>query len=80
MSSHPVCSNSNQLCNFNDLVKYCGCRSAMKLVTYKKLKTGINDPAISQRMRYSQIVKGPRASPNIGYNNYYMNFPYRPYK
>lgn len=65
-------------CNSNDLVKYCQCQSSLKLVMYNKLKTGANDPSISNRMRYSQIVKNGKRSSNAGYSNYYMFYPYKP--
>lgn len=43
----------------NDLEKYCAYANCQKQVTYNKLKTGSNDPSISQKVRYAKYVRGP---------------------
>lgn len=45
-----------KMCMMNDITKYCQCARAEQAAIYKKIKTGGNDPTISQRMRYSQMV------------------------
>ena len=61
-------------CKSNDLVKYCACKSTMKTVLYNKLKTGVNDPSITKRMRYSHIINSRQSSANT---NNYSFFQYR---
>ena len=42
--------------NVNNITQYCKRKSGEK-VEYVKQSTGGNDPSISKRMRYSQIVR-----------------------
>lgn len=58
-------------CNkINDLKKMCDCLNGQKLIDYKKVKTGGNDPTLSKAMQYSQYVKNSR-SQNVSYTQYY---------
>lgn len=43
----------------NNIEKYCACASALQKNTVKKrvLPTGGNDPTLSRRIRYSQLVR-----------------------
>jgi len=43
----------------NDLEKYCEYANCQKRVTYNNLKTGANDPSISQKALYAKYVRGP---------------------
>ena len=53
----------------NDIKKYCCCARAQQAIEYKNLKTGVNDPSISQRMRYSQRINSERFSSVSSKNN-----------
>jgi hypothetical protein len=53
----------------NDITKYCACISAQKAAEYKQLKTGGNDPSISQRMRYSQRINSEKFSSILSNKN-----------
>ena len=53
----------------NDITKYCCCARAQQSIEYKNLKTGVNDPSISQRMRYSQRINSERFSSVSSKNN-----------
>ena len=43
----------------NDLQKYCKWANCQKQIEYNELKTGENDPSISQKMKYARYVRGP---------------------
>ena len=43
----------------NDLQKYCAFQNCQKQVVYSQVKTGGNDPTISQKMKYARYVRGP---------------------
>jgi hypothetical protein len=43
----------------NDLAKYCAYANCQKQITYNRLKTGANDPSISQKALYAKYVRGP---------------------
>ena len=47
----------------------CDCLNGQKLIDYKKVKTGANDPTLTKAMRYSQYVKYSR-SQNVSYTQY----------
>ena len=45
----------------NNIDKYCACASALKKnTTNKRLVSGGNNPQISQKIRYSEIVRTSR--------------------
>jgi hypothetical protein len=52
----------NIMYNTNDINRFCAYAKCQKQVDYVKVKTGSNDPGISQKMRYSQYVNQPRVA------------------
>ena len=50
----------------NDLEKYCAYQKCQKNVEYNKLKTGMNDPSISCRMRQAQYIRQGRLTKCCG--------------
>jgi len=40
----------------NDLDKYCAYQNCQKQVQYNKLKTGVNDPSITRRMKFARRI------------------------
>ena len=60
-------------CNkINDLKKMCDCLNGQKLIDYKQVKTGANDPTLTNAMRFSAYIKNSR-SRNIMYTQYYQS-------
>lgn len=41
----------------NDIEKYCTLAKCNQQVEYNKIKTGTNDPKLSQKMRYSEYLR-----------------------
>ena len=39
------------------IIKFCQEKECQRQIEYKQLKTGGNDPSISNKMRYSQYVQ-----------------------
>lgn len=63
MSIHPINFMGNndiaviyKMRNMNNLTTYCNYQNNQKLINYKLLKTGGNDPTMSKAMRYSKYV------------------------
>jgi hypothetical protein len=42
-----------------NLQRYCDNAVCQKQITYSRVKTGVNDPSISQKMQYARYVRGP---------------------
>lgn len=60
-----------------DITKYCQNANCQKLIMYNQLTTGGNDPSITKRARFAQII-GNRRSCSTGNTNYYTQFPFKP--
>ena len=39
-----------------DIIQFCNCKRNEAMIEYNRIKTGGNDPSITQRSRYSQLV------------------------
>lgn len=68
-----------------DITKFCQKSQCMNLIMYNKLQTGGNNPHITKRARFAQIIQNRRSCNKSGScklvvtpNDYYTQFPYRP--
>ena len=67
-----------------DITKYCQNANCQKLILYNQMATGGNDPTITKRARFAQIIGNPRACNKSGCNvtgitnDFYTQFPFRP--
>ena len=55
--------------NMNNIIKYCNCKQNVANIGYNKKVTGGNDPRISKRMRYSQLINSSTPK-TVNYRKY----------
>jgi hypothetical protein len=57
------CGNSTNHTNgAASLTQYCNGKTSQKFIEYNKIKTSTNDPTISKKMAYSQLVNSSRTT------------------